>query len=1060
MFPRLFSTRAIAYPRNRSLRKHADARVRPVVEALEQRLVLDNQPNGLPILHSMPGAHTAIYLDFEGYGSNRPYDEDGDPSTFNATEQAHITEAWRQVTSYFSMFDVDVTTIHPTVPFAWDLISNSISGGYSYVGAFPNSQPRSFNESSDARSRVSGIAHELGHNFGLNHQSDYDLQGNKTHEYSSGYDALHGPIMGVDYAQRVHKWFLGHPATSPSAIQADVDVIASKIKRYEPAGGDGLRPHTNGGTIDTAVPLDVHGAIQSAQGVIARLTDKDAYSFTTNGGIVTVDAVPPAPSGLAIKLEVYRGDGTLLASADGGSANDQHLTLNLPADTYYVFVSSHGDYGDLGQYNLSVRDLPLGWRSQDIGSVGVAGSAGSDFGAGSITVSGAGADIWGTSDAFRYAYQALTGDGSVTARVVSQDNTDGWAKAGVMIRDSLAANARHAMMVVSPANGVAFQYRTATGGSSAGSSRTGPRAPYYVRITREGNSLTGYDSPDGVNWTREGSVDIALGSTVFVGLAVTSHNSGRINNSTFDSVSFEGSIVLPPGWSSQDVGAVGLPGNAGSDGSGAFLVSGSGARIGRGHDQFRYVFQTLTGEGSIVARITANEATAPWSKAGVMIRSDLSPGATSILMGFGGGKGLPDFQYWVQGGSAYGVFKGLDGADMIPTPYWVRLTRSGDTFSGDYSTDGVDWTEQGTVDLSPYATLNGTLYIGLAVTSRDNSQLNHAAFDMVSATGLLGPVTGTYNTLPIPDGLQLSLGTGTGITLHWNDVSGNTGYAVERSGDGATWTQIGTTGAGVTTYQDNNPAGSHRYYYRVSARDDAGRSAPSVAANLVNRPSAPFNVTVTSWTTSQLIINWRDVSGDTGYRIERSTDGVTFTAVGTVGTNVTSFTNGGLSAGTRYYYRVIARSALGDSPNSAVASNTTRGTSPGNGSAGEAPADAVGPVQFAVALPATVTAEADILFRASAAPDASLVDVLATPGNGVAFPWRAAFSGQVTTIRATGLSVPRDEDERLATAIAGETWRISLLDSRPGDAEVAPAAWERLLAEDGAEPFSPWRIKY
>jgi hypothetical protein len=208
--------------------------------------------------------------------------------------------------------------------------------------------------------------------------------GNKVNEYSSGYDALHGPIMGVDYARNVHKWFIGHPSNSATALQDDVAVIASKIRAREPAGGDGFLPHANGGTLATAVPLTVNGAVQSTQGVIARLT----------------------------------------------------------ADTYYVLVGSHGDYGDLGQYTLTERELPLGWQTQNVGSVGVAGSAGYDFNAGTFAVGGSGVDIWGTADSFRYTYQTLTGDGYLLARVASQGNTDGWAKAGVMIRDSLAGRLR------------------------------------------------------------------------------------------------------------------------------------------------------------------------------------------------------------------------------------------------------------------------------------------------------------------------------------------------------------------------------------------------------------------------------------------------------------------------------------------------------------------------------------------------------------------------------------------------------------------------------------------
>ncbi|MFM8413750.1 MAG: hypothetical protein ACKOCX_03405, partial [Planctomycetota bacterium] len=216
---------------------------------------------GLPELHSLRNAPTSIYLDFDGHGTTLgAYDVDGDPTTFNATEQATITEAHRGVSVFFAMFDVNVTTVKPTGPFAWIVISNDVTGGTSFVDVFPNTKPESWVASSVARTRISGIVHELGHNFGLLHQSDYDLSGKKTEEYTRGYDSLHGSIMGADSSREVAQWTLGHPSDSASelpasALQDDVQVIANAIKRYQPAGGDGFRADDFGGTIATATAL-------------------------------------------------------------------------------------------------------------------------------------------------------------------------------------------------------------------------------------------------------------------------------------------------------------------------------------------------------------------------------------------------------------------------------------------------------------------------------------------------------------------------------------------------------------------------------------------------------------------------------------------------------------------------------------------------------------------------------------------------------------------------------------------------------------------------------------
>ena len=95
---------------------------------------------------------------------------------------------------------------------------------------------------------------------------------------------------------------------------------------------------------------------------------------------------------------------------------------------------------------------------------------------GAYTVSGSGADIWDDADQFQYAYQQVTGDFRITARVVSMTNTDVWAKAGVMIRETTDAGSPHAFAAMTQANGMAFQYRPTSDQSSVNSNQTGLRS--------------------------------------------------------------------------------------------------------------------------------------------------------------------------------------------------------------------------------------------------------------------------------------------------------------------------------------------------------------------------------------------------------------------------------------------------------------------------------------------------------------------------------------------------------------------------------------------------------
>ncbi len=187
---------------------------------------------------------------------------------------------------------------------------------------------------------------------------------------------------------------------------------------------------------------------------------------------------------------------------------------------------------------LAITSGVYAWENADIGTVGASGSVLVDGDTYQITSNGS--DIWGNADEFHYMYMPLFADGQIEARVMSVENTNSWAKAGVMIRERLDATSAHAMMIVTPGNGVAFQFRNSTAGPSAGSTLPGINAPRWVRIVRQQNTITGFESVDGSNWNEVGSAYIPMAEEVYIGLCVTSHNDGVLCTAEFDFVSTQG----------------------------------------------------------------------------------------------------------------------------------------------------------------------------------------------------------------------------------------------------------------------------------------------------------------------------------------------------------------------------------------------------------------------------------------------------------------------------------------------------------------------------------------
>jgi beta-glucanase (GH16 family) len=180
--------------------------------------------------------------------------------------------------------------------------------------------------------------------------------------------------------------------------------------------------------------------------------------------------------------------------------------------------------------------LPAPWVSSDIGTVAPAGSA--TFATGAFTLKGSGADIWGTADGFQYVYQPWTTDGEIIARIPSLTNTNPNAKAGLMFRETLTAGSKHAFIEFSPNNTIELLSRNVTGGTTAASILPNLVLPQWIKLVKVGNVFTGFYSANGTTWIQVGgAVTIPMSSSVFVGMAVNSHNVGTLATGVFDNVS-------------------------------------------------------------------------------------------------------------------------------------------------------------------------------------------------------------------------------------------------------------------------------------------------------------------------------------------------------------------------------------------------------------------------------------------------------------------------------------------------------------------------------------------
>jgi len=171
------------------------------------------------------------------------------------------------------------------------------------------------------------------------------------------------------------------------------------------------------------------------------------------------------------------------------------------------------------------------------------------------------------------------------------------------------------------------------------------------------------------------------------------------------------------------VGTVGSAGSATFSGS-TYTIAGSGVDISGTSDAFRYAYQTSTGDCDITARVSDLSVTNAAAKAVVMVRESLNANSVQAMVVVTPSSGV-SFQWRSTTGGSTSTTAG----PSVTAPYWIRLVRSGNTFTGYYSADGTTWTAISTTTMSMASSTN----MGLGVTSHSDGVLCTATFDNVTA---------------------------------------------------------------------------------------------------------------------------------------------------------------------------------------------------------------------------------------------------------------------------------------------------------------------------------------
>ena len=354
---------------------------------------------------------------------------------------------------------------------------------------------------------------------------------------------------------------------------------------------------------------------------------------------------------------------------------------------------------------------------------------------------------------------------------------------------------------------------------------------------------------------------------------------------------------LPANWSDTDIGSPSVAGSA-SASNGLWTVTGGGADIWNAADQFNFASESVQGDVTLVTHVGSLNAADLWAKAGVMIRNDSSPGSAFVDLFVTPGNGI-GFQWRDAAGNPCGGGSTLG----VAAPVWLKLVRSGTTFSGFYSDDGSTWEQVGS---SETAAIGTAALAGLAVTAHNDGQSASATFTgpaigaaptiAVAASATPSPVTGNTTALSV---LGADAGPAGDLTYTWATTG--------RAAAPVAFSDNGTNSASNTTATFTQPG---TYNFEVTIANPAGLTVVSSVSVSVTMPdAAPVSPDGLSavWNGGNINLSWRPVGGAQSYRLYRSAtpggEGAAPIASGLAGT---SFLDTNVAAGQAWYYTVSA----------------------------------------------------------------------------------------------------------------------------------------------------------